>query len=61
MVEEVRAGRGYQSHYGSRYYFGLGKANTISQIEVLWPNGKKEAFGTSAGDKHLTLIEGEGN
>ncbi len=33
---EVRSGRGYQSHYGSRLHFGLGKQTHIQRIVVNW-------------------------
>ncbi len=33
-------GRGYQSHYGKRLHFGLGRVDAIDRVEVLWP-GKR--------------------
>ena len=39
LVDEVRSGRGYQSHYGSRLHFGLGHRTQIDQIKVTWPSG----------------------
>jgi len=43
-VDEVRSGRGYQSHFGTRLHFGLGGRNRIDRIRVLWP-----AVGTRKG------------
>jgi hypothetical protein len=37
QVDEVRSGRGYQSHFGSRLHFGLAGRNRIDRIRVLWP------------------------
>jgi hypothetical protein len=36
QVAEVRSGRGYQSHYGSRLHFGLGTRDHIDRVEVQW-------------------------
>ncbi len=36
QVAEVRSGRGYQSHYGSRLHFGLGRRSRIDQVELRW-------------------------
>jgi hypothetical protein len=37
QVDEVRSGRGYQSHFGSRLHFGLGGRKRIDRIRVHWP------------------------
>ena len=36
-LDEVRSGRGYQSHFGSRLHFGLGGRKRIDKIRVHWP------------------------
>lgn len=36
---EVYGGRGYQSQYGRRLHFGLGKRDAIERIDVRWPDG----------------------
>ena len=41
-VDEVRSGRGYQSHYGSRLHFGLGNAPVPKSIRIRWPSGEVE-------------------
>ncbi len=41
---EVHSGRGYQSHFGSRLHFGLGKATKIDKVEVLWHTGEPETY-----------------
>ena len=35
-MDEVHSGRSYQSHYGSRLYFGFGPRTEISRSEVVW-------------------------
>jgi hypothetical protein len=43
QVDEVRSGRGYQSHFGTRLHFGLGGRDRIDRIRVHWPAvGKRE-------------------
>jgi hypothetical protein len=61
LIDEVHSGRGYQSHYGSRLYFGLGKHDKVDRIEVSWIGGGIDVFENVAVDKMVTLIEGQGN
>jgi len=44
QVLEVHSGRGYQSHFGSRLHFGLGKATKVEKIEVNWHVGEVETY-----------------
>ncbi len=39
QIDEVHSGRGYQSHYGTRLHFGLGKRDRVDRIEVRWIGG----------------------
>jgi hypothetical protein len=50
QVDEVRSGRGYQSHFGTRLHFGLGERKRIDKIRVHWP-----AIGQQKG--HVTVLE----
>ena len=34
QVDEVHAGRGYQSHWGLRLHFGLGAHNRVDRVEA---------------------------
>jgi hypothetical protein len=44
QVDEVRSGRGYQSHYGIRLHFGLGDHKRVDKIRIHWPAvGKRKA------------------
>ncbi len=60
LTDEVHSGRGYQSHYGSRLYFGLGKRDTIDRVEVRWHGGKTETFSNLKINSRVTLTEGTG-
>ena len=59
-LDEVHSGRGYQSHYGTRLYFGLGSRTAVDRIEVHWIGGKTEAFENIKADQMITLVEGTG-
>jgi hypothetical protein len=58
LIDEVHSGRGYQSHYGSRLYFGLGSRDKIDRIEVSWIGGGVDVFENIAIDQLITLTEG---
>ena len=60
LVDEVHSGRGYQSHYGSRLYFGLGAHEKVDRIEVNWIGGGIDVFENIAADRLITLTEGTG-
>lgn len=61
QTSQVVAGRGYQSHYGSRQHFSLVEGVSPS-IEVVWPSGKVETFPIlSRVQSTLRVIEGYGN
>ena len=57
-VAEVHSGRSYQSHFGTRLHFGLGKADRIDRIEVRWIGGGVDVFKSVPVDQLLTLVEG---
>ena len=61
LIDEVHGGRGYQSHYGMRLHFGLGKHNKVDRVEVHWIGGQVDVFENIAVDRIVTLIEGEGH
>jgi hypothetical protein len=58
LLGEVHSGRGYQSHYGDRLYFGLGKHQQIGRIEVLWIGGGRDVFKNIPANQLITLSEG---
>ena len=58
LLDEVHSGRGYQSSYGTRLYFGLGNRNHIDRIEVRWIGGGVDVFENIAADRLVTLTEG---
>ena len=60
LIDEVRSGRGYQSHHGTRLHFGLGPRAGVDRVEVRWPGGAVEAFEVEGADRLVTLAEGRG-
>ena len=61
LLDEVRSGRSYQSDFGRRLYFGLGKRTRIDRVEVAWLGGTKEIFPVDKVDRHVVLVEGQGS
>jgi hypothetical protein len=58
LIDEVHSGRGYQSHYGTRLYFGLGKRNHVDRIEVRWIGGGVDVFKDIEVNQLIILTEG---
>jgi hypothetical protein len=60
QYDEVHSGRSYQSHFGSRLHFGLGKREKVDRIEVHWIGGGVDVFENFGVDRQVTLTEGTG-
>jgi hypothetical protein len=58
LVDEVHSGRGYQSHWGTRLQFGLGKHDRVDRIEIRWIGGGRDVVRDQAGDRLLEIREG---
>jgi len=58
QIDEVHSGQGYQSHYGMRLHFGLGKRDRIDRIEVRWIGGGLDVVKNVGVDQLLTITEG---
>jgi hypothetical protein len=58
QIDEVHSGRGYQSHYGTRLYFGLGRRDRVDRIEVRWIGGGVDVLENVGVDRLLTITEG---
>jgi hypothetical protein len=59
QIDEVHAGSGYQSHFGSRLHFGLGKRDRVDRIEVRWIGGGVNVLDNVRADQSLAIVEGE--
>ncbi len=60
QVAEVHSGRGYQSHYGTRLHFGLGRRERVDQVAVRWIGGGTEVFYDLPVNQKLVLTQGTG-
>ena len=59
LIDEIHSGRGYQSHHGTRLYFGLGGREQIDRVEVRWIGGGTDVFKDVKIDSLVTLVEGQ--
>jgi hypothetical protein len=59
QVAEVHSGRSYQSHFGSRLHFGLGKRREVNRIEVRWIGGGMDNVEDLDVDQCVTIVEGK--
>ena len=57
-VQQVIAGRGYQSHFGSRLSFGLDKYQRVDAVEVQWHGGETQLFDAVDSGTLVQLREG---
>jgi hypothetical protein len=60
QTEEIHSGGSYLSQNDTRVHFGLGTANKIDSLEIIWPSGKVEKLSNLAADKFYFLLEGQG-
>ncbi|OHB65783.1 MAG: hypothetical protein A2V70_00750 [Planctomycetes bacterium RBG_13_63_9] len=60
QIDEVHSGRGYQSHFGMRLHFGLGKRDRVDRIEVRWVGGAIDVLRDVRPDQVLTITEQTG-
>jgi hypothetical protein len=58
QVDEVHSGHGYQSHFGLRLHFGLGKRDRVDRIEVRWVGGGVDVIENVATRRLVTITEG---
>lgn len=60
QMNEVISGGSYLSQHDLRLHFGLADHDRADQVQVLWPDGKKETLSNVAADRFYTVREGEG-
>jgi hypothetical protein len=59
QVQELVAQSSFYSVNDRRLHFGLGEA-TVADVEIRWPNGKKESLAKVGVDRIVTVKEGQG-
>ena len=55
----VHGGVTYLSQIDRRPHFGLGAAEKIDRLEILWPSKKRQIFENLPVDRFVTIQEGE--
>jgi hypothetical protein len=56
----INPGQSYLCSNDPRAHFGLGSADKVDAIDVIWPDGTQEAFPGRAADQAIVLRKGEG-
>ncbi len=59
-VRLVSPADSYMGSSDARAHFGVGDAECVDAVEVLWPDGRRESFPGGPTDRHLTLRRGQG-
>jgi hypothetical protein len=54
----IQGGGSYASSCDRRHVLGLGTADRIDKLTVIWPNGKEQTFGDLKLDRYYRLTEG---
>ena len=57
QVQELLNTRGYQSSVDLNLTFGLGKVEQIDEVEVIWPDFKKETIQSVAANQKITFYQ----
>jgi hypothetical protein len=57
---DVFSGGSYGSSSDPRPHFGLGKATKIENLEIRWPDGKREEVNVPSVDRIFSIVEGQG-
>ena len=58
MTGEVMSGGSYYSQNSFVLHFGLGKADTVDQLEIRWPNGAVQTWKSLAVNQKIVATEG---
>jgi len=57
LVRELFPQNSYRSQTPFRVHFGLGEAEHIDKLHVLWPSGAEQTFTNVAVDRHMLVVE----
>ena len=58
QMDEVRSGGSFYSHSDLALHFGVGRAATLDDLDVRWPNGKIQSWQDLPVDHRLVVTEG---
>jgi hypothetical protein len=60
FVRQISPASSYLCSNDMRAHFGLGDAEQVESVEVVWPGGAKEEFAGGRADRSITLEKGKG-
>lgn len=60
QLAEVHSGRSYQSHFGTRLHFGLGRHARVDRIEIRWLGGTTQVLRDIPADQRIVVQEAPG-
>jgi hypothetical protein len=60
LWRRARTDGSYASTNDARVLIGLGPSTTLTSLQVLWPDGRRESFTGAPIDRYTTLVEGTG-
>jgi enediyne biosynthesis protein E4 len=60
QIDEVRSGGSYISQNDLRVHFGLGKAESVSLLEIRWPSGAVDTLKDIKPNQLIVVKEGQG-
>lgn len=58
-TQQLMAGDGYMAANQKQLVFGLGRLSVVDDVEVEWPNGKKQIFHSVSSDSDWIVVEGK--
>ena len=59
QMRELFPMNSYMSQTASMVHFGLGDADEIDEVEILWPSGEKQRLTNVRVDQHIVVEEGD--
>jgi tetratricopeptide (TPR) repeat protein len=58
QYKQLTAGDGFQAANERRLVFGLGEADVIDAVEILWPSGRRQSLQSLPRDREWVIVEG---
>jgi tetratricopeptide (TPR) repeat protein len=59
IMKTLKAGEGFLSQSSKWLHFGLGEANAVDTIEILWPDGKQQRVTSPATNQRYSIVQGK--
>ena len=56
-TKTIRAGSGFLSQHSKELLFGLGKAERIDELRIMWPSGAEQVLSDPPVNRRITIVE----